>query len=403
MSSVHRVSLQENGGWKTWPLTRDQAETLSASELVEVGAGPGGTWKVRTRSAQAKVGAVRLGRGPGAVHLTITPKIPVDRLLYLLGYAADQLDWSDQPVDAAVRPDLLPAVAHAFTRAAGRAVRPGVLLGYRSVEDSLPVLRGRLRAAAQLRGRPGLALPLEVEYDDHTVDIPENRLLLGAVRRLQRTPGVTPTARTALHGLAVRLDGVTAPVPGAPLARWTSTRLNQRYQQALGLAALILGGSSYELDDGRSISVDGLLLTMWRVYETYLGKALGEALRQRIGGRSETQDLAYFLDSERQHQLRPDLVHYLSGPAVVADAKYKPERERGDLYQMLAYCMRLGLSDGHLVYISGSEDTVHVPVSGSVVRLHRHVLDLTLPHQELHARVAALADAILQTGPSAQA
>ncbi|MCM2429200.1 McrC family protein [Streptomyces sp. RKAG337] len=395
MSSEPRVRLKESGGWTPWTLTREQAGTLSESELVEIGTGPGDTWKLRARGAKGVVGAVRLGRGPAAVQLSIAPKIPIDRILYLLGYAADHIRWSEEPVDGAARPDLLPAVGYAFARSAGRALRPGALLGYRETEDTLPVLRGRLRSSAQLRRRPGLALPLEVVYDDHTTDIPENQLLLGAVRRLLRTPGLDPGCRTALHGLAGRLDGVVAPVPGAPLPRWAPTRLNRRYQQALGLAALILNGDSYELDNGRLVRVDGMLMTMWRVYETFLGQALGEALRQRAGGRAETRDTSYSLDVDRRHPLKPDLVHYLSGPAVVADAKYKPERERGDLYQMLAYCIRFGLKDGHLVYVSGVEDIVHVPVGEGIVRLHRHVLDLTLPHQDLQARIGVLADTIL--------
>lgn len=398
MSGGPPVRLKEGGAWTQWRLSQEQARTLSESELVDIAPGPAHIWKIRTRGAKGVVGAVRLGRGSGTVELSIVPKIPVDRLLYLLGYAAGEMRWFDEPVSAAVRPDLLPAVAGAFARSAGRALRPGVLLGYREVEDTLPLLRGRLRAAAQLRRRPGMALPMEVAYDDHTQDIPENQILLGAVRRLLRTPGVTPASRTALHGLAALLDGVTVPVPGAPLPRWTGTRLNRRYQQSLGLAALILSGGSYELDGGRHVSVDGLLVTMWRVFETFLGQALGEALRQRIGGRSQTQDLAYFLDIGRQHQLRPDLVHYLSGPVAVVDAKYKAERERGDLYQMLAYCMRLGLSDGHLVYVSGDEDTVHVPSPSGAVRLHRHVLDISVSPGELRARLAALADAVLHAG-----
>lgn len=399
MSGTAPVRLTENGDWTHWHLTHEQALTLSQSELVELGPGTAGTWRVRTRAAKGVVGAVRLGRGPGAVELSIVPKIPVDRLLFLLGYATDEVKWSDEPVEAAARPDLLPAVAGAFARSAGRALRPGTLLGYRDVEETLPLLRGRLRAAAQLRRRPGLALPLEVTYDDHTPDIPENRILLGAVHRLLRTPGVAPVTRAALHGLVSRLDGVTAPVPGAPLPRWTPTRLNQRYQQALGLAGLVLSGSSYELESGRRVSVDGMLVTMWRVYESFLGQALGEALRQRVGGRPQTPDLSHFLDTARRHPLKPDLVHHLSGPVVIADAKYKPERERGDLYQMLAYCLRFGLSDGHLVYVSGAEDTVHVPVASATVRLHRHVLDITLPHRELGDRIAALADTMLACPP----
>ena len=47
-------------------------------------------------------------------------------------------------------------------------------------------------------------------------------------------------------------------------------------------------------------------------------------------------------------------------PRAVIDAKYKAEKPAGypnaDLYQMLAYCTALRLSDGHLVYAKGSAE-----------------------------------------------
>ncbi len=394
MNAEPRVRLRESGDWSEWHLTRDQAAALSDSELVDIRTGTGETWKLR---AKGMVGAARIGHGPAAVHLSIAPKIPVDRLLYLLGHAAEHAKWSDSPVAAAARPDLLPAIAYAFTRAAHRALCPGPLLGYREVEDSLPVLRGRLRSSAQLRRHPGLALPLEVTYEDHTADIPENQLLLGAIRRLLRTPGLAPANRTVLQGLAARLDGIAVLVPGTPPPSWARTRLNLRYHQALGLADLILRGASYELDDGRTVAVDGLLLRMWQVYETFLGQVLGTALRERAGGRTELKDKKHYIDTSRKYRLKPDLVHYLAGmPAIVADAKYKGDWSRADLYQMLAYCVRLGLDDGHLLYAHGREDVVHVPVTAGTVRIHRHVLDLSLPHQRLEARVGELADSMIE-------
>ena len=395
-----RVDLKEAGGWTVHRLTDGQARTLSRSELTHLRpSGTPGHWQVRARD---QVGAVRLGTGPdSAVQLRIAPKVTVDRILPLLSHAAHRAHWYPEPVDGAERPDLLPAVAHALASAAERALLPGLLLGYRESEEALPVLRGRLRVSAQLRRHPGLALPIEVTYDDHTTDIPENRLLLGACRRLLRLPDLDASCRGRLRTLAARLDGVTPPTPGAPPPAWTATRLNVRYRSALRLAGLVLRGASYELEDGRTIQVDGLLLRMWQVYEAFLAGALGEELTRLAGGRAEAQDPTHFLDSRRRYRLKPDLVHYLPGPhglprpAVVVDAKYKRGHHPDDLYQMLAYCVCLGLPDGHLVYAAGPQNTVDIPTgTGAPVRVHRYTLDLSRPYPELRSALVQLAAAI---------
>ncbi|KPC81518.1 McrC family protein [Streptomyces sp. NRRL S-4] len=403
MTQEQHVRLREGASWSEWPLAPEQVGELDRSELIDIRAtGGAGSYRLRARDM---VGAVRLGRGAGRVRLSIEPKISVDRLMYLLGYAPDRLQWQGRNVDAAARPDLLPAVAHAFNRAARRALRAGPLFGYRETEDTLPVLRGRLRASEQLSRHPGLPVPLEVTYDEHTVDIPENRLLLGAVRRLLRVPGLDTRLRAELQGFAAQLDGVNPPVPGAPVPAWQPSRLNQRYQQVLALAALILDGASYEFENGRTVSVDGLVFRMWQVYEDFLGRALGEALVKAVGGRAEPADRNHYLAVGRRHVLKPDLVHYLpgrsgvSGPAIVVDAKYKRGPRREDLYQMLAYCVRLGLDDGHLVYAGGRPGVVRVPVPGKEIRLHRHVLDLSLPQAELSRHIDELAETLARSRP----
>ncbi|MER6954704.1 restriction endonuclease [Streptomyces sp. NPDC000618] len=403
MTDAPPVRLKEAGGRSEWQLTPEQIVALDESELVRVRPSRRAGWCYV--EARDRVGAARIGHGPAQVRLSIGPKVTVDRLLYLLGYAEEK--WLDDggPIEAAARADLLPAVARAYTRAAQTALRQGVLLGYRETEASQPVLRGRLRAAAQMSRRPGLVLPLEVAYDEHTVDIPENQLLLGAARRLLRVPGVDGRQRTTLHALTARLDGVTPPVPGAPPPRWWRDRLNARYHRPLAFAELILRGASYELEDGRAVTVDGVMFQMWRVYEAFLTRMLGEALTRKAGGRYKTQDRDHFLAAPRKYVLKPDLVHYLPVPsggrraAAVVDAKYKREPHRDDLYQMLAYCVRLGLTDGHLVYASGRADVVRVPVADGEVRLHRHVLDLSEPRRELEESIDDLAQAVLR--PSA--
>src|SRR5206468_10759010 len=76
--------------------------------------------------------------------------------------------------------DIVTAVAVSFLAATRRALAQGLLQGYRTIEETSLVLRGRLREADQFRARPGLPLPVDVRHDDYTVDIPENQLLLVA-------------------------------------------------------------------------------------------------------------------------------------------------------------------------------------------------------------------------------
>ncbi|GGT39588.1 McrC family protein [Streptomyces chromofuscus] len=397
--TVARIRLAEGGGWTTWDLTPAQVATLAAHDgLVHLHPETATRWRLKARD---RVGSVRLGTGDGALQLTITPKVPVDRLLHLVSYAPERVDFDPRPVTADARPDLLPALAHAFVSAAERALLHGVLHDYRETCDTLPVVRGRIRHADQLRRRPGVPVPLEVAYDDHTPDIPENRLLLAAARRLLRVPGLDPAPRSALQRLTARLDGVRLLPTGAPTPRWTPGRRNARYAHALVLAELVLRGASYELGDGREIAVDGMLMTMWRLFEAYLARAVGEALRLRIGGRPEPQDRNFSLDVAGRHVLKPDLVHYLPSPrdgsmrqAVVLDAKFKTRPQRGDLYQMTAYCVRLGLAEGHLVYASGRPGVVEVPVGEGRLRIWRHVVDLSRPWRNLASDIDGLAESV---------
>ncbi len=101
------------------------------------------------------------------------------------------------------------------------------------VDDQLTVLRGRLRDQEQLRQRFGIAVPLRVRYDDHTVDIPENRLLRGATDLLLGLPGVAPKVRARLRWIRQILAEVTPLTRRARLPGWQPSRLNQSYHVAL--------------------------------------------------------------------------------------------------------------------------------------------------------------------------
>ncbi|WP_017586939.1 McrC family protein [Nocardiopsis ganjiahuensis] len=405
-----RIDLTETGPGASLALTPPQIATLTAAAhlvRVESGGAPG-RWRL---SARQRVGAVRLGSGEGAVELRIRPKVAVDRLMYLLGFGSEPRPWQAETLPAEVSHDLVPAFAEVFAQVVSRVLGAGVLHGYREREDELNVVRGRIRVREQMRRGFGAPIPLAVAYDDFSPDIPENRILLAAIRALTALPGVRRRTARNLHHQAARLSGVAALRPG-PLPAWTRSRLNERYAPALRLAETVLGGSGAEHGFGNrdrdgdgtgnpragARELPGLVVDMARVFEDFLSVALGSGLAAH-GLRCAGQEPHHRLDEAGRVRIRPDLVvRGRDGIRCVVDAKYKDLKgglpPTTDLYQMVSYCTALGVERAHLVYAGGAGQTDTHSVRGAPISVHVHVLDPSGSVTDLENRVRALADAV---------
>ncbi|MFJ9952576.1 McrC family protein [Kitasatospora sp. NPDC091207] len=393
------ISVREYAPARSVPLDDAAGRALAASGVLE-SAVPDpyrtGHWLLRAGSL---VGAVRVpvpGTGR-SLTVRIAPKTPVRRLFFLLGFSLDPAQaWRrgrDGTVDSGAYDDVVPALAHAVERQLDAALRQGVLQGYRQVEESALVVRGRIREAEQIRRHFGRTPPVEIAYDAYTADIPENRILRAAAETLLRLPGVPGPVRRRLAHHRVRLVDAEPLVRGHALPAWQPSRLNARYQPALRLAEVILAGSSPEHRPGE-LRLDGFLFDMNVLFEDFVTGALREAAREHgLTGRLQDR---HHLDTARRIRMRPDLViHAADGrtPVAVVDAKYKTEKSgvypNADLYQMLAYCTALGLTEGHLVYAAGREEArVHEVrgaegLGGRGIRLHQHALDLDTGPAEL--------------------
>jgi len=399
------VELREGDRPVELALPAEVGQLLAASGVVT--ATPtvrAGRWLV---APTTKVGVVRVND----VEVWIRPKIDIRRLVFLLGYAQSPRGWRDSDVPLAPAADLVTAVAYAFVRQAERATAGGLLQGYRTVEDTLTVVRGRIREADQLRQRFGLPLPLDVTYDEFTVDIAENQLLRTATERLLQLPRLSPAVRQSLRRLLFVAFADVSPLPGPrPTVAWQPTRLNTHYQVAVRLAEMLLAAQSFEHQRG-SVRSSGFLFDMAIVFEDFVCVALREALAD-TAGRVHLQYRTH-LDEAAVVDIRPDLV-ITSGlrPVAVLDAKYKAAKDRAakdraekpagfpqaDLYQMLAYCTVLGLRTGHLVYARGGESPARHRVTNADVTLVCHALDLDQDPAELLGDVARLA-AVLVADP----
>ena len=390
------LTLSEGDRPQLVELTVAEYEALKRLAIVDVVPTLEPGWYEAT--AGTKIGAVAVGDR----QVIVRPKITdLNRLIFLLGYAGRPGLWRDDRVHLSEADELLPALAEAFSRIAARAVEQGLLQGYRTVTDDLPVLRGRVLASEQIARRFGLPVPLAVEYDDFSVDIAENRLLLAATMRLLSVPRLSASARRRLQRLRMTLVDVSALPRGTALPSWHPHRLNARYHDALRLADVVLAAQSFEHRFG-DLVVSGFMFDMWRVFEDFVCRALGESITAR-GGRWAMQ-YPIHLDTAERVRMKPDLVLLGSRGTVrgVVDAKYKAERPDGfpdaDLYQMLAYCTASNLPEGHLVYAKGNEPGRTHTVRGTGIVIHIHALDLSLAPVDLLERISALADRIRPLG-----
>ena len=386
-----RVDLVENGDAAEVALPIEIGSALADSGFVDARLQPAArTWLLRPLS---KVGGIAIG----GVEVHVRPKVPVDRLIALLDRSARGVTWQDAQIEVAGAPDLLVAVAEVYERQLRRSLLGGLLQGYRTVEEALPVVRGRIRETDQLRRRFGLPVPVEVRYDDYTADTAENRRLRTAVAVCRRMLSLPPGLAARLAQLDRQLGDVTRVRPRAAES-WVPSRLNLRLQPALRLADVILEGASFE-PGGDGLHVAGFIIDMARVFEDVVCLGLKPRL-EALGGHAGLQASTY-LDVDGEVTMRPDLVW--SGdrrePLAVVDAKYKAERPSGfpdaDLYQMLAYCTALGLREGHLVYAAGNEQMNAQEVRGCGVILRAHVLDLSLEPRELDLALDSLAGRVV--------
>jgi 5-methylcytosine-specific restriction enzyme subunit McrC len=391
---VIEIPLTEGPAWSdSYRLTPAQAAAVYAMKEVEHQPLDDGRWRFRTHQTAPKVGAISVGPDDEPMLFLIKPKIGVARLMFLVEYAdhGASARWDDQEITAREEEGLLGAVARAFSRAAQRALRSGVLLGYREIESNETVIRGRIRVGDQALSANPLGPPVAIGYDNFTPDITENRLLLAATRELRQLPELKPDVRHMLAGIEQRLSGVARLRSGEV---WTPTRLNVHYYRALNLAELVLRENSYELDEDGGVRADGLLISMPHLYEDFVAGALRRAL-QPYGDCFPKQK--WYLDEGNTLPAETDAAYYASAdpdrPAAIIDAKYAVLGGKGRsrrIQQMISYCYRLGASRGFLVYAQG-------PESGQVshrirdIEITEYPLDLTQAPVQLLKQIDALA------------
>ncbi|MYB17847.1 MAG: hypothetical protein F4Y16_02475 [Holophagales bacterium] len=358
------------------------------------------------------VGALDLGGLSVAIH----PKLPIGRVLYLASWAMGSprtVTFRPESFDFKSEPTLVEALAPMLAHAARRAFAHGLLHGYRTEQEALTTVRGRIRVNEQVRRRFGVPIPVEVRYDDFTDDIPPNRLVKAAAHRLSRLRLRSPRSRRGLGFIRATLDNVNLvefPLNAVPDVRFD--RLNEHYREVVTLARLILRYTSIETGRGR-VRANGFLMDMNVVFQEFVTRALREELgltEWTFPSDGKLPRRGIFLAKHHRKRpnhrgtvdtiaLKPDL-SWWEGPdrqtcTFVGDAKYKRvEKEQvpnADLYQLLAYTTALDLPGGLLIYAKGEAENVVHHVRHARKQLEIATLDLSGSIDNLKADIGKLA------------
>jgi len=371
---------------------RDLLATLAPGNAIRSASGTEASYVLRPDS---HVGAVQLPN----VSIAIRPKrsVGLEDVFFMLSYAVDRAAFGQEFFTFHEDDSLLEAIIPGFVAHVRRAFARGLVQEYRTEEDVLPVVRGRLRLEDQVRRRFGRAPLIEVRFDEFTEDVEPNRLIRAALARLSRMRVRSATVRRSVNAFDAALERVRlVDYDTRALPEILYTRLNEHYRPAVELAKLILHGHAYELRHG-DVAGSSFLVDMNAVFESFVVVAL----RERLGLTEQS-----FPQNARGRSLRlakgvaiePDLSWWAGSRCVfVGDVKYKRTTVKGilhpDLYQLLAYTVAANLPAGLLVYAAGEGDPATHVVDHAGKTLH--VVALRLGDRDaIDEQIDALAERV---------
>lgn len=370
----------------------DLAAHLRDLNICDAGVGSGGS---ATLSNFRRVGVVTY-KGQ---QIEIRPKVEIAQLLSLVDPELRSFIFLNADANLDSSGNWTETLALFFEMQLRRALSRGPMHGYVTKTEWSNTIRGRLSLASVASGsRPG-SPDLLITHDDYTTDIPENQLLLAAIEVLVSNPSLSERRRVALSSHLFHFEGVHLRNAQIHEREWVSNPLFAHYEPAMKTASLILRGQSFEGRGGENAGFSFLLSTA-QLFEYFLENQM-RRMSIRDGFQFFAQSGGDYLDSDNLIKLKPDYVLRHKGERIsIADAKYKVVESRqlvpnSDLNQMITYCTRFGLREGHLIY--ASSPTFHLDVRGTNCRIWIHELDLSRPRLELESQIEAIWQAMKVT------
>jgi 5-methylcytosine-specific restriction enzyme subunit McrC len=340
------LDVQVDSGW-------EQEDPGAAERFAsEAGSSDSQVYKV---NPGCYVGHFRLGSGMRRI-VRITPKVGIRNVFALLGAAYGLYSPSERPfrrrpenVDYDVdKTRVLEPLVRYFNESIKALLQDGLLTNYVEREENLKVLRGRLAFSQHLAQNVVRQDRLYCRFFQAEVDIPENQVILWALILLNRAGEWSQVIRQTLHSHILHFGGVSL---RQFLPRQTPVfhydRLRSRYREVHDWCRLFIDLLSISDKPGET-TFNGYLLDMNELFERFVISVFKQA-EGSVPVVSVKNHKKHHLDLDGSSGIEPDLT--LEGPShslVAVDAKYKrtkgPDKAKHpDLYQVISYCVSLGL------------------------------------------------------------
>ncbi|WP_236340409.1 McrC family protein [Paenibacillus plantiphilus] len=300
---------------------------------------------------------------------------------------------------------LLDIFIRMFIEEAMTLVKRGLKSDYREHRDNEIFYKGKLQIAQHIKLNAAHKERFYVEYDEYSINRPENRLIKTTIELLMRLNGSVDNQKD-LYLLLAAFDNVET--SGHLEQDWaciSTDRMMKDYQTILDWCRLFLSGQSFTPFKGDSHAF-ALLFPMEVVYERYVAGIVKKALTHPLL-QVKTQDRTFRLfHNPARFQLQPDIV--VQGPSgvVVLDTKWKrltttPDYgiSQADMYQAYTYGKKYGAAKVYLLYpwLPGLS-VINQPIrydSGDGVEVRIVFVDLSLGKACVDALSVELINAVI--------
>ena len=355
-------------------LTRQMAQSLkdSYSRMIDIQSSwDGNSWEL---TSKGYVGYIPLSDD---VHLILKPRIPVMNVFRMLEYAY-RVDLFKQGLTRVEHmAEVYEHLAHLLAKRVIDRARRGLYRTYRNEQDRLASLRGRLDTTKHCI-RPWDPI-LPCEFEDHTADVDENRILTWTLHKIARSGLCSGNALATVRCAYRQLSGKTQvlEMPSADCMGRLYNRLNSDYEPMHALCRFFLENTGPVHSSGDRLMCP-FMLDMSNLFEQFVAAWLQDHRPPGIGFQVQK---SFRWDKDDTLVSRADIVIEdidTGKPMAVLDTKYKRDDRPSepDIYQISFYANALSCGDGVLVYPRRLDKSMDTVLKDQDIRIRALAFDL---------------------------
>ena len=291
------------------------------------------------------VGVVKLNN----FQIIISPKITNFNLAKMIAFAYDLEsieilnELNELATDKANISDIISLI---FLKETENIFYQGLRKRYQEKEEDIASCRGKINFN-KLAKNSSSSVTLPYRYQELTVDIEENQIILAALRLLL----ANTNNRKLKKKLNILFSKIKIEVSLKPLSYQlltkglnNSDRLNNNYKNLFRLVELLLRKEDFNLLGEQDNDFPGFLLDMNLLFERFLKKYFKSKLSPGVKVEAQKSLKNKFRSDKLSYNLIPDYQFFEDGKLVrIADAKYKNYEQKkvsvSDLYQLTAYAL----------------------------------------------------------------